>query len=149
MWLDRYVMIPFRDRGRDWSGVDCFGMHLLLCREEGGFALPDHDVSYERNTDAVRACIEREMIAGDWTLIAQGDGAAVKSVARKFDLVVMSAHVRVGSVVRSVELHVGTTVGDGMLIHTERPGGAQVLAMDDPPIRTRIKSVYRHRLQQS
>jgi hypothetical protein len=143
MWLDRYVMTPFKDGGRDFNGVDCQGGYMLLLANEKHVALPEPGVSYGKDPKAVRSYIEAQMHSGEWELIAEGNGAAVKDKAVRFDLVVMSATVRVGASVIKSDVHVGCALGDGKLIHWEQDVGATVLRLDDPDIINRVKAVYR------
>ena len=46
MDLIKYLKIPFRHQGRDFSGADCFGMLLLFYKHELGIELPDYDKDY-------------------------------------------------------------------------------------------------------
>ncbi len=47
-WAERYVGIPFKPKGRDRSGCDCYGLVRLIYREVFGIDLPAHDADYER-----------------------------------------------------------------------------------------------------
>jgi len=46
-WTDRYIGIPFKEGGRDFSGCDCAGLVLLALREETGIQALDF-TEYER-----------------------------------------------------------------------------------------------------
>jgi hypothetical protein len=41
-WLLRYINIPFKDHGRDFSGIDCYGLIRLMYKEERNITLPLH-----------------------------------------------------------------------------------------------------------
>ena len=73
MWLDRYMEIPFKDRGRDFSGADCFGFYLLLLAHEAKIEINDPNVSYGRNPNAVLRAIEAEIASARWKMIAAGE----------------------------------------------------------------------------
>lgn len=146
MWLDHYVMTPFKDGGRSFDGADCFGLYMLLLQNEAGIALPEPSVSYRRSAKAVESYVEAQMVCGDWIKIAEGNGAVAKPLARKFDLVVLSAHVRVGLSVHKADLHVGCALGDGKMIHTEDGVGPAVLSLDDDEVIDRVRFVFRPKL---
>jgi cell wall-associated NlpC family hydrolase len=46
MDTSRYIGIPFRDGGRDFSGLDCWGLVRLVWREEKGVVMPDMGDEY-------------------------------------------------------------------------------------------------------
>lgn len=62
--LQKYVGLPFQDKGREWDGVDCYGLLYLLYREERGIILPRYESEYEtirdhaRVTEAFTMCCE-------------------------------------------------------------------------------------------
>ena len=40
-WLNDYVGLPYKFGGRDYDGVDCYGLTKLIYAEEYGVELPD------------------------------------------------------------------------------------------------------------
>lgn len=46
MNIRSYLNIPFKDRGRDHTGLDCWGLCLLVYRQELGIELPDMGDDY-------------------------------------------------------------------------------------------------------
>lgn len=143
MWLDRYMAIPFKDRGRDFAGCDCFGLYMLMLANEAGVALGEPDASRGVNAKIAAGKIEAACISGEWFEVARGDGRAVKKSAQKFDVVLMSAHVQVGMAVIASDLHIGVALGKGKMIHTEHPMGCAFVSLDDADVSTRVKAVYR------
>lgn len=142
-WLDRYMAVPFRDHGRDFSGCDCFGLYLLLLAQEAKLKLSDPGVSFGANPRAVSRAVEREIASGRWMRVAEGDGRFLKSMARRFDCVVMTAHVELNHRLVSADLHIGCALGDGRVIHTEHGAGCQLAELDDPMINNRVRAVHR------
>lgn len=61
----RVLRVPFKDRGRDWAGWDCWGCVKVLAPLVYGFAVPDFGDRYEAtdwtNARALDALIAREM----------------------------------------------------------------------------------------
>src|SRR5882757_3894866 len=125
------MAIPFKDGGRDFFGVDCMGYYMLILAREAKIGIEDVGVSFGRDTRAVMRKVESELHSGNWIKIAEGDGAAVKALAGKFDAVLMSAHVRAGGGIRKSDLHIGCALGNGFVTHIEEGSGAQYVALDD------------------
>jgi len=40
-WSEKYIGLPYRLGGRDWNGVDCWGLLYLYFKEERGILLPE------------------------------------------------------------------------------------------------------------
>lgn len=142
-WLDRYVAIPFKDKGRDFAGADCMGLYILILAHEAKIAIDDPGVSFGSDPRAVMRTVESELHSGNWMTVADGDGAMVKPHAKLFDIVLMSAHVRTGRDVTKSDLHMGCALGNGFMIHTEAGSGAQYVALDDLDVCGRVKAVLR------
>ena len=48
MNFSKYINLPYRLKGRDFKGVDCFGIIWLIYKEELGITLPDFlNVDYD------------------------------------------------------------------------------------------------------
>lgn len=66
----KYVGLPFRDRGRDFSGVDCWGIVYLIYRNEFKIALPRYDDFEYHPERADREELEKvfnfERDSGNW-----------------------------------------------------------------------------------
>lgn len=45
-WTSRYIGIPYLAHGRTHAGVDCWGLVLLVYREQFDWKLPDFDYQY-------------------------------------------------------------------------------------------------------
>lgn len=103
-WAGHYIGLPFKDHGRDRSGLDCWGLVRLVLAEQFNIALPSHAHEYQRTTqvEKISALIEREALA--WKIIAVGQEACG-------DVIVLR--------VRGKPMHVGLVLGDRQMLHIE------------------------------
>lgn len=126
-FCERAISVPYLDKGRSWSGWDCWGLVYVAYRDVLGIDLPSWSDAYV--TAADRAEIERLIHDGrsDWTEIPLPE-------ARDGDVALLRDGGR--------DSHVGLIVGPRILHSRERVG--TVLE----PItrwRPRLVGLYRHR----
>lgn len=53
-WINDYIGLPFKARGRARDGVDCYGLFWLIYHEMLGVTLPDHLEKYEDIEDKLK-----------------------------------------------------------------------------------------------
>ena len=63
-----YLHIPFKDRGRTYDGVDCFGLVQLFYQKEFSIQLPSYIEAYENEKDRQAICneINKERKLSGW-----------------------------------------------------------------------------------
>lgn len=63
-----YLHIPFKDRGRTYSGVDCFGLVQLFYQDQFNIKLPSYVEAYENEKDRQAICneINKERKLSGW-----------------------------------------------------------------------------------
>lgn len=128
--FDRYVGIPYLDRGRSIAGCDCWGLVRLVTAELRGVTLPSYVERYVTAADrrAIESLIRGEL--APWAIIAAGQ-------EQPFDAVLM----REGRVPR----HIGLVVEPGRLLHVSEGGESQIERYRVPPLIHRIVGFYRLR----
>jgi murein DD-endopeptidase len=126
-WADRYVGIPWRPRGRDITGVDCWGLVVLVCSEIHRVDLPSYADAAGPDDQAAM----REVYARDWPLpcFRETDRPEAGTLAL----------FRVAG----AATHVGVLVGDGHFLHAWPGVGCVVARLSDPRWRSRLVGVYR------
>lgn len=106
-WANAYVGIPFRERGRDRSGLDCWGLVRLVLHEQRGMELPSFGDLYATDGREIADLIEAH----------KGIGAPIpKGTEVPFDL----ALCRMPYGGELVPWHVGVVVERGKLLHVAR-----------------------------
>ena len=130
-WVEEYVGLPYAVGGRDRSGVDCFGLCLLVWRERFGLDVPLYGgVTWEvANSAAVGDLIAGEVRAG-WDPVAPGD-------ERPGDAVLMR--------MRGHPIHVGVVVAEGLMLHCHDRADAAVEDFRTLQWSRRILGFHRYR----
>lgn len=77
-WTNDYIGIPFRDLGRDRSGLDCWGLARLVLAEQFGITVPSFSENYTRTDERhlLSRVIDRE--ASHWIEVGRGRAAIGK-----------------------------------------------------------------------
>ena len=112
VWQNKYERVPFKEKGRDLSGCDCWGLVRIILKEECGIDVPSYVEAYEttNDRDTLNALISDE--SGQyWQEIPKGQ-------EKPFDVVVLK--------MRGVPMHVGIVIGAGKMIHCARGVGTAI-----------------------
>jgi len=126
-WADEYVGIPWRWRGRDRDGVDCWGLVCLVFWERRSMRLPEYTY---HSVGGGGATIEAER--RHWRRITRPqvmDVAMIDACRRQTD----------GSLIHGV-WHLGINVGGGYILHTIEGLGVVLMRA----CRLKIEGWYRH-----
>jgi len=128
IWAARYVGLPFVDHGRDWNGVDCWGLVQLVMREERGIALPSYGEISALDLAKVAGLIAGESALEPWLPVIK---------AEPFDVAVMYR--------RRDPVHVGIMVSANEILHIEQKTAAVMVPIDHGSVRFRYPRFFRHR----
>ena len=129
IFCNRVIRVPFVDGGRDWNGLDCFGLARLCYSECLGIDLPSYgDISAQ---DMMRIALKIEEDAASQIWVAA-------PAPQEFDFVVMKwfAKRHIG--------HVGIVLDKRHILHTEAHTGPVIVPIDHFSIKTRIAYYRRH-----
>jgi cell wall-associated NlpC family hydrolase len=129
-WIERYVGIPFIDGGRDWNGLDCWGLVRLVLKTECQIDVPSYGEISADDLSAIAREVAGEILKEPWhpTINPQ-----------MFDVAVMHRHV--------APVHVGIIVAANPLrmLHVERATHVVFIPVMHATIVQRRLSYFRHR----
>ncbi|MBE1208102.1 C40 family peptidase [Aminobacter carboxidus] len=129
MNLDDFVGLPWLDRGRDRSGVDCWGLLAMVYAERFGIVLPSFRDDYMTAADGAAVA---ELIEGRrecWTEIPDGDEVPG-------DALLMSIGGR--------PRHIGVIIGGSRVLHIERGAGSIIENYRSFRLRRRVLGFFRY-----
>ena len=124
-----YVGIPFLPDGRDAQGTDCWGLVVLVYREQLGIMLPLYNGIFTDQSPQTYLRIARLMQEErrHWRPVDK---------AQPYDVLLLrtGAHA----------FHVGLVVGKDMMLHIEEKTASIIEPYTSPLWRQRIEGVFRH-----
>lgn len=126
MWSNKYIGIPFKDKGRDINGIDCWGLARLVYKQEYNIDLPSFSSDYEAN-DNLRM----------QDLIAQ-----YKEGWEKIETPIEGCLVLFN--IMGSETHIGVAVSDTHFIHTRDGMDSAIESFDSFKWNKRISGYYKY-----
>jgi len=125
--VSEYSSIPFREKGRDINGVDCWGIVYLIYRDRLGVELPVYTDQYKNTEDEkeLSALINNEKLS--WVEVEEPE---------MFDVLVLRLKGR--------PMHVGLYIGNGRFIHCMENVGTTVEKMNSMAWKDRLLGIYRY-----
>jgi cell wall-associated NlpC family hydrolase len=129
-WTAKYIGLPFKDHGRDWDGVDCWGLVRLILWHERKIEIPSYGDTSALDLANVAGLMKVKSIAEPWVNV-------IPAAAHEFDVVVMHH--------RRDPIHVGIMASSTHMMHIEEKISAVLLPITHPTIRFRYPKYFRHR----
>ncbi|WFE92311.1 NlpC/P60 family protein [Roseibium porphyridii] len=128
-WTTRYVGTPYRELGRDRAGCDCWGLAVLVYRDELGIQLISYDGDYASVAERaeISALIEAGQRTPDWIKVSQ---------PKPFDIVLF----RQGRLTS----HVGIVCASGRMLHQYGSDCAKIESYKAPRWQSRHVGTFRH-----
>lgn len=127
MWHNKYVGIPYKDNGRDTSGIDCWGLVRLIYKEQYNIDIPsfveDYNGADDRAATSELAAIAKE----EWR---------AKDTAEEGDVVLFR--------VLGVESHVGVCIGGDNFIHAKEGQASVVESLTSSRWKDRIVGYFKY-----
>lgn len=123
MDIMKYIKIPFKDRGRDENGVDCFGLVQMIYQDEFKIQLPSYIETYANEKDKKAIChaINSEKKLSGW----------LETTTPKFgNLIILNLLGR--------PLHLGVMLDENTFIHCMKGKGTIIENTTDISWRNRI-----------
>ena len=129
MDLSEYIGLPFKERGRDRSGLDCWGLLRLILQEQFNADLPCHSEDYE-STWRSKQVAPLIKVKKD-----QYGQQIVKGREQPGDVALFNILGR--------PMHVGLVVGEKKMLHIEREQTSCLERYDTGLWRPRLAGFYR------
>lgn len=134
-WAERYALCRFKEGGRDWPNVDCWGVIRLVLKEQVGIEVPTYGEVSARGLLAVAKTIEADSSIRPWVKV---------DVPQTFDIVKMNGDRQADRRTRP-EVHVGIMVSETDMLHVELvTDHAVIVPLSHPSVACRFIGVYRH-----
>lgn len=128
--FEKYVGIPFKDKGRDQSGTDCWGLIRLVFKTEKSVDLPDLSGDYEDTHDCAG-------INATYIKEAQSRWKPVEAGKEKpMDVAVFK--------IKGMPMHVGIVLSRKRFLHVSRGMDSVIDRYDSLRWRNRIEGFYRY-----
>lgn len=131
MDVNVFIGIPFALGGRDFTGVDCYGLALLWNRHVLGKELPEVE-PYGKLASDLAIIADRERSAPGWQRV---------TIPSPGDVVLLR--------VRGLPSHCGVFLGAGRFLHVTEGHHSCVEQVGDPTWASRVMGFYRHAGQSS
>ena len=104
-WSNKYLRIPFKDKGRSENGSDCWGLVRIIYQKELNVELPSY-LEYNNTLDVRKIpSLLKVNSESDWSRVELGD-------EQPYDVVVLN--------LRNNPMHVGVVVEKGFMVHCEK-----------------------------
>jgi hypothetical protein len=126
MWHNKYIGIPFLDKGRDINGIDCWGLVRLVYKQEYHIDLPNFSTNYEADDTEQMRDLLAQYKEGWEKIDAPTEGCIVL-----FNIL-------------GVESHMGIAVSSTHFLHARDRYDSAIESFESVAWRNRITGFYKY-----
>ncbi len=128
----KYTNIPYKEFGRDFNGVDCYGLIALIYKEEKNIIIPDYtELAYNKT----RYDIKNQE---DHILKSIGIAWVFENKPKTFDVLIFNK----GSNCK-ITSHIGLYMGNNKFIHVLENFPSYIERLNNPLWKSRLYGVMR------
>lgn len=102
--FENYIGLQFKHKGRDFNGVDCYGLLSLMLKEEKNIDIPDYEYTLNWSSEGCDHIKEKMGYFTNWKRI--------KEPSKPFDVLLFYASSN-----SKIVNHMGIFIGDNKFIH--------------------------------
>lgn len=130
-WWDKYIGLPFLNKGRDKEeGLDCWGLLRLVHRDMLGVTHPSYEEDYQESTANTE-------VASAFYSGMEGPWEEVSSAPKELDVVILTLSGK--------PFHCGVVTVPGYMLHILKGCGAVVESYTNRHWLRRIDGIYRYK----
>ena len=128
-WAGHYIGLPFKERGRDAMGLDCWGLVRLVLHEQLNIQVPSYAHYYASSTSEkqIGPLVRRETLR--WKQVAV-------EAAECGDVLILR--------MRGQPMHAAFVLNNRYMLHIERGINSVMERYDSLRWKNRIVGVFRH-----
>lgn len=128
MDISKYIGLPYKPMGREYEGVDCFGLVYLIYRDVLQIDIPTYvdDYSDPHNKDEVSWALSKGASEERWKKVLK---------PKPMDVVVFSIY--------GFPAHCGVFIGDDRFVHSIKGSDSCVEKLSDLTWAKRVSGIYR------
>ena len=123
----KYIGIPYKNKGREMSGADCWGLVRLVYKNEYGINLLSFSDEYENSEEGAKV---REIVQKGKDIF----DSIIKAVPDYGDIVVFN--------MRGNPCHVGIYVGNNKVLHVLRGTECVIERLSSHRLNGRVEGYY-------
>lgn len=124
--FSKYLAVPFRSKGRDMLGWDCYGLYRFVLAERHGILVPSYAEDYTNATDA--SVVAAFAVRVHWLAVPPGE-------VREGDAVVFC--------IGGVPWHCGYVIEPGIMLHAQEGCETAIESYTSALWRKRVEGIYR------
>lgn len=125
-WWNDYIGIPYAEKGRDKSGLDCWGLVRLVYKEQFNIDIPSFVTDYESD-DSSRIAELISIGKEHWSKVVQPEVG---------DVILLR--------ISGLFMHVGVVISPNEFLHVREGRDSVIERFDSPMWRHRVEGFYKY-----